>query len=164
MRSPEWLRLEEGQRQLIESYQTALPVKVVAIASALGVVVKKSTLQAGISGEIRRSNGTVEIKINRHDVIERQRFTLAHEIAHFLLHSDRLDGNGIVDDVLYRSGLSDDLEAQANRLAADIVMPMILIQQKLQEKGGGKLTEQQIEEIAQDAQVSKVALKIRLGK
>lgn len=163
-RSFEWMRLDDWQRQLIENHQAEFPIKIGAIATELGIVVKRSTLQAGISGEIRKSNGVTEIKINRHDVIERQRFTLAHEIAHFLLHSDRIDGDGIVDDVLYRSRLSDELEAQANRLAADIIMPMSLIQLKLQEKGGGKLTEQQIEEIAQDAQVSKTALKIRLGK
>ena len=34
----------------------------------------------------------------------RQRFTIAHKIAHFILHREAI-GDGIVDDALYRSGL-----------------------------------------------------------
>src|SRR5690606_15966338 len=106
--------------------------------------------------------GKVVIRVNRHDVKERQRFTLAHEIAHFLLHRDQI-GEGITDDILYRSSLSDAKEAQANRLAADIVMPWTLIQRSLETYTDLKL-EQKIERLAQEAEISTTAIKIRLGK
>lgn len=119
-------------------------------------------MDAGISGEIKKTNGEVVIRVNRHDVKERQRFTLAHEIAHFLLHEDKI-GDGIVDDILYRSSLSDELEAQANRLAADIVMPWSLIQRAL-EQGPNLKIEQKIEMLARQSEISTTAIKIRLGK
>ena len=132
------------------------------IAKELGITVKMATLPATISGEIKEDDGKYIIRVNRHDVKERQRFTLAHEIAHFLLHKDRI-GDGISDDVLYRSKLSDFMEIQANRLAADILMPWDLIQPKLTEYSQMR-NEERFEKIASDAQVSTTAIKIRLGK
>ncbi|HCM3005245.1 TPA: ImmA/IrrE family metallo-endopeptidase, partial [Klebsiella pneumoniae] len=95
----------------------------------------------------------------------RQRFTLAHEIAHFLLHRDRI-GDGITDDILYRSKLSDFMEVQANRLAADILMPGHLLEKKLLEltQTVELRDEQKIERLAEVAGVSTTAIKIRLGK
>jgi len=137
-------------------------VAVGAIAKDFGITVMKSTMPGSISGEIRETEGRVTIKVNRHDVKERQRFTIAHEIAHFLLHRDRL-ANGITDDVLYRSGLTDDLERQANRLAADIIMPYNLIQIALSSLNSLK-TEDKLKTISELAQVSLAAVRIRLGK
>lgn len=56
----------------------------------------------------------------------RRRFTIAHEIAHFVLHRD-LISDGITEDALYRSGLSDAVEREANGLAAEILMPRHLV-------------------------------------
>ena len=160
--SREWLSLTAEQKAIIESHQDQFPVKVGAIAKAFGINVKKATLAAGISGEIKETRNLVTIRVNRHDVKERQRFTLAHEIAHFLLHRDKI-GDGITDDILYRSNLSSAQEAQANRLAADIVMPWSLIQSSLETYDDLKL-EQKIERLAQEAEISTTAIKIRLGK
>lgn len=160
--SNEWLCLEAEQQEIIKKYHDSFPVLVGNIAKELGIIVKMATLPATISGEIKEEHGKYVIRVNRHDVKERQRFTLAHEIAHFLLHKDRI-GDGITDDVLYRSKLSDFMEIQANRLAADILMPWDLIQPKLSEYAKLKL-EEKFEKIASDAKVSPTAIKIRLGK
>ena len=160
--SREWKGLLEGQVTAIREHQNEFPVKVGAIAKAFEIIVKKSTLAAGISGEIKEVDDICTIRINRHDVKARQRFTLAHEIAHFLLHKDKI-GDGITDDILYRSRLSDELEAQANKLAADIIMPWVLIQERLVNYTDLKV-EQKIERLAEEAEVSTTAIKIRLGK
>jgi len=160
--SKEWLMLEEHERKVINSFQNDFPVKVGSLAKSLGLQVKSSTLSAGISGEIRCENGHYIIRVNRHDVKARQRFTLAHEIAHFLLHKDQI-GDGIVDDILYRSTLSDTMEAQANRLAADILMPMFYVNKKMSELNEYR-EEERIERIALSLEVSITALKYRLGK
>ncbi|MDU8501453.1 ImmA/IrrE family metallo-endopeptidase [Pseudomonas syringae] len=154
--------MSDHQRSVISSHQTSLPVAVGAIAKDLGLTILKSTMPGSISGEIREAEGVVTIKVNRHDVKERQRFTIAHEIAHFLLHRERLAG-GITDDVLYRSRLSDDLEREANRLAADIIMPASLIQEALIMHGTLKLDDRH-KKLAELAQVSLAAIKIRTGK
>lgn len=158
----EWNSLNDFQRQIILQHQASFPVAVGAIAKDFGITVMKSTMPGSISGEIRETEGKVTIKVNRHDVKERQRFTIAHEIAHFLLHRDRL-ANGITDDVLYRSGLTDDLERQANRLAADIIMPYNLIQVALANLNSLK-AEEKLKNISELAQVSLAAVRIRLGK
>lgn len=160
--SKEWNSLPEYQREILARFQEEFPIKVGSVAKELGVTVKISTLPAGISGEIREIDGAIVIKVNRHDSKERQRFTIAHEISHFLLHKDKI-GDGIIDDVLYRSCLTDELEAQANRLAADIVMPWTLIKRSLDRINAEKL-EQKIEIIANEAEVSVIAMKIRFGK
>ena len=162
MLSNEWDKLSKKQKKMIIDYQSELPVKVGAIAKSLKIQVKKSTLAAGISGEIREVDGVCIIRVNRHDVKTRQRFTLAHETAHFLLHNDKI-GNGIVDDILYRSSLSDECEAQANRLAADIIMPWKIIKKEWESYSDEK-EEQKIERLADALNVSITAIKIRLGK
>lgn len=162
MISREWLMLTEEQQRLIASFHGDFPVKVGALAKSFGISVKSSTLNAGISGEIKQEGGNYVIRVNRHDVKARQRFTLAHEIAHFLLHKESI-GDGIVDDILYRSSLSDSMEAQANRLAADILMPMSFVNKKLTELSQYR-EEEQIEKVASLLEVSITALKYRLGK
>lgn len=162
MISREWLMLSQQEQDAITSFHADLPVKVGSLAKSFGISVKSSTLDAGISGEIKHENGSYIIRVNRHDVKARQRFTLAHEIAHFLLHKESI-GDGIVDDILYRSSLSDTMEAQANRLAADILMPMAYVNKKMTELGQLR-EEERIEKIASLLEVSITALKYRLGK
>ena len=55
------------------------------------------------------------------------------------------------------------MEVQANRLAADILMPWHLIQLKLSEYKEFR-EEEKYEKIADEAEVSTTAIKIRLGK
>lgn len=139
--SPELRSLPAGVRALIEEHQDTAPVRLSQLAKALGVPVKAATLAPGISGEIRPSCESFVIRVNRHDPAKRQRFTVAHELAHFLLHADHISA-GIADDVLYRSSLSDRREAQANRLAADILMPDDFVRSSVEdarEKGVGDL-------------------------
>lgn len=159
--SNEWNRVPEGQQKIIIKHQASFPVKVGAIAKDLGLTIKVSTLKPGISGQIKETDGVVIIKVNRHDSKGRQRFTLAHEIAHFLLHKDKLH-EGIEDTVLFRSNLSNELEVEANKLAADIVMPFSLINQ-VQFPAGTRL-ENRVERIASLLELSIPAIEIRLGK
>jgi hypothetical protein len=164
MASSEWGRLDNESRETIEAHQLDIPVRVSALARALDVEVKGATLPPGISGEIRPSQapgGGFIIRINRHDPSRRQRFTAAHELAHFLLHRDQI-GAGIKDDVLYRSALSDRREAEANRLAADILMPEALVQQWLEAARTLKVDDP-VAYLADRFEVSEGAMKIRLG-
>jgi Zn-dependent peptidase ImmA (M78 family) len=160
--SREWNKLTEDVKEKIQRHQHSYPIKVGNIAKELGLTVKASTLDAGISGEIRRKDDSYIIKVNRHDVKERQRFTVAHEIAHFLLHKDVI-GDGLVDDVMYRSKLSDSLEAEANRLAADLILPWESFQALFSQVDMPKI-EQKIEEVAKITEVSTTVIKIRIGK
>lgn len=160
--SVQWLQLPPAVRELIERFQRRAPVDLQGLARALGLTVKAATLGPGKSGEIRPDGmGSYIIRVNRHDSLGRQRFTVAHEIAHFLLHRD-LIGSGISDDALYRSNQTDRVEAEANRLASDIVMPSSLVMNAIkvaEDLGVSDVPNQ----LAESFQVSPIAMKIKLG-
>lgn len=161
--SKEWYSLDGTIRTQIASFQIRGPVPVGAIASSLGLIVKLSTLPVGISGEIRpdpNARNGFAIKVNRHEAKERQRFTLAHEIAHYLLHPDFIK-DGLSDDVLYRSSLSNRKEAEANRLAADILMPNVLVQEWMKQFPDSNI-ESHLDDVAKYLEVSKLALGFRI--
>ncbi len=143
----------------ISRNQVEVPVKLGRIASELGIQVVVSDLPLAVSGMLvlnKDDRKTWTIKVNRHEHRNRQRFTIAHEIAHFVLHRDVI-GNELVDDTFYRSGLSERREFEANALAAEILMPWHLIKELMQ---GG---ERDIDKLAEALQVSPAALNIRLG-
>lgn len=164
MMSREWYSLDQGTLTVIQALQDGAPVRLSAIANALGVRVVATTLPSGISGEIRPdpdNAGQFVIKVNRNDSARRQRFTVAHEIGHYLLHRDQI-GDGITDDVLYRSELSDRREAQANRMAADLLMPQRLVDEWLDRARALKV-DNVVSFLADKFNVSEAAMKIRLG-
>ena len=163
MPSNEYARISEEHRTSIAKYTCQRPVPLGAMANDLGVAVKVAALERGRSGLIERSNGSYRIKVNRYETRERQRYTLAHEIAHFLLHQDRINASGaIVDNVLYRSGETEQIEYEANRLAADLIMPDDLVQADLAALGI-PISDEVIERLAREWQVSKAAMEIRLS-
>jgi Zn-dependent peptidase ImmA (M78 family) len=159
----DWV-IEESAAKCILGHVDSIPVKVSEVARSLGLEVKLATLDPRISGEIKKSSTSTAgyvIRVNRHEVFERQRFTIAHEIAHYLLHRD-LIGDGIEDTILYRSDLSDRIEAEANRLAADLIMPDEMIRRHFNNLGGRK-NEATLIQMARDFKVSEAAMRIRLG-
>jgi predicted transcriptional regulator len=151
---------DESPMAVIARHQTRWPVMVGAIAKDLGIKVKRMSLGSAVAGQLMRDHvrggksGFV-VFLNSDQSEKRQKFTLAHEIAHFVLHRDLID-HGVVDDTMYRSELSGHLESEANRLAADIVMPVRLVRRALQ-------TERDPKKLASMFGVSEHAMKIRLG-
>ena len=158
-------RVSEIELGIIIPFVEARPaIKIAGIARALGVEVKAATLKPKISGQLQRTEENRDkfrIRVNRHEVAARQRFTIAHEIAHFLLHRDQI-GDGIEDSILYRSSLSDSREAEANRLAAQLLMPEELVLQAWKGLGGHK-DQQTLKSLAGLFDVSESAMRIRLG-
>jgi Zn-dependent peptidase ImmA (M78 family) len=151
---------QETAKQIIERFQQFAPVDVMGIAEALGLSVWEDDINP-YSGKITRDpeNGGFSgysVIVNAAEPTNRKRFTIAHEIAHFILHGDEIL-NGGIEETLYRGGLSDKKEAEANNLAADILMPLSLIETLIAQ---GKTS---IEELAEALQVSKIAIGIRLG-
>lgn len=153
------------QIAVLNEHLKECPVKLGKLCKGLGVGVRVARLERGISGQIRRDQESDRyvICVNRYEARERQRFTIAHELAHFLLHKEIIDKSpdGIQDNVLYRSGHSNTIEVEANRLAAEIVMPVELIRDKVQ--GFGKeISEIVIEQMAEEFEVSTASMEIRL--
>ena len=150
------------KKDIVRQHQVDIPVQTVPMAEAMGLIVYHVPGWPNeVSGKIAKSaehGGTsgYAIYVNQSHPKNRRRFTTAHEIAHFILHQDAI-GDGITDDGLYRSKLSNAREAEANRLAADILMPWHLLNPYID---GGKTA---ISELANIFSVSTEAMSIRLG-
>lgn len=151
----------EDKMSIIKQHQVSAPVHVIPLAEALGVNVYYVDWADDVSGRIERnadkggeSGYAIFVNSNHHP--NRRRFTIAHEIAHFVLHQDEI-GDGIYDDALYRSGLPLRIEFQANKLAADILMPWHLLSEAMRD------ADYTVESLAKLFQVSKSAMSIRLG-
>lgn len=93
-----------------------------------------------ISGySIVNSKGYPEIVINANDSLARQRFTMAHEFGHIIMHWDWLknQSEGLDKDkyeILFRkNGFNNDYrdlkEVQANEFAAELLLPHGLLSQ-----------------------------------
>src|SRR5690606_24871421 len=90
-------RLQPEHIAVLEEFTNEVPVRVGALAKALGLKVVVAALPLKISGLIEPdADGGYVIKVNRFEPKERQRFTIAHEIAHYLLHRDKIQA-GVVD-------------------------------------------------------------------
>jgi Zn-dependent peptidase ImmA (M78 family) len=160
--SREYLNLPTDVREKISDVLKEYPVRLGEIAKRLGVKVLLSTLPRGTSGQIGQEDGEFVIRINRHEAKHRQRFTLAHELAHFLLHREKIVAEGgWSENVLLRSGQPASIEYEANRLASDLVIPSDQLS-KATEDYVGPLTSEVIEDLARKFGVSTAAMEIKL--
>ena len=159
-----WLRADESDLMKFWVVLDSIPVRVGDIAVRLGIEVLSLTLSAEISGLIRKiDSGSYEIHVNNTDAPVRQRFTVCHEIAHYLLHRHLIDSEGITDNILYRSKLSSRQETEANRLGAAILLPWPKIYEWHFEQFGAPPNKGNIEQIASAFRASSLAVGFRLG-
>lgn len=113
--------------EIVGRFLNSAPVDLDGMARAIGLEVAERCFDdPDVAGMIECAGRTYRISLNGTDSPRRRRFTLAHEIAHYILHRD-LIGDGITDRGLYRSRLSDAIERQANRYAANLLMPSGLV-------------------------------------
>ncbi|WP_299916305.1 ImmA/IrrE family metallo-endopeptidase [uncultured Roseobacter sp.] len=150
------------QLAIILEHQKDAPVQTVALADDLGLAVwHVPNWPDDLSGKIIKSDeqggsSGYAIYVNGGHHINRRRFTTAHEIAHFILHTEFI-GDGIVDDGLYRSRLSNAMEVEANKMAADILMPRHLLNHHIANGVNS------VSELASIFQVSESAMSFRVG-
>lgn len=153
------------------------PINVDEIASILGITVIEDIdmNHLGDTGYIKVENGKPVIWINSLDNMNpyRRRFTLAHELGHFCLHilPNKKDGMFVdTDETLSRNAYWDIKELQANKFAANLLMPIRLIEnvgtefiKKYHEKYGQYPTVSEfIESMSNIFEVSKQAMTYRL--
>lgn len=106
-------------------------VDVIKLAKSLGLEVYPENLEDVNSGFLKKADDdSAFIVVNQNHPPTRQRFTVAHEISHFVEHKPALERTGQLDRTgLKNSDSSDDMESQADRLAAEILMPATLVTQ-----------------------------------
>jgi predicted transcriptional regulator len=136
------------------------PVDLDKVAFRLGLGVRyREDLPDNVAGAIlpearEISPSGYTILINAKDNPRKRRFTLAYEIAHYVLHGDLISG-GVTDDANYHSALGETYELEAKRLAADILMPAPLVKSLYAPHGD-------VGELGQKFSVSGDAMALRL--
>lgn len=131
------------------------PLHVERVAEFLGLEVAEELMDSDVSGYLEFKGGRWVAGINALHHRNRQRFTLAHEIAHFVLH--RNERARFVDQTFARrEGGGDAVESQADRFAAELLMP----EAKVREMIGQGTTS--LKELASHFHVSVLAMRFRV--
>lgn len=118
--------------ELFSEHWSGFPIDPRVIAARTGVLVRQSyTLPGDVAGVIARESAAspFTILVNGNDPRREQRFTVAHELGHYmrLKEQGRLSRRlGFVED---REDLSilnatEDAEVDANQFAAELLMPV----------------------------------------
>jgi Zn-dependent peptidase ImmA (M78 family) len=162
--------IKEAHRLLTELRITKGPIPVDKVARHIGALVRNIALDDEISGMVFVKNDQAVIGVNSLHHANRQRFTIAHEIGHLLMHSAQLAGNVHIDKnyrVLKRDAASsqgvDLIEIQANQFAAELLMPRKLIEKALETRPLYLEDDKCIEALASEFKVSKQAMTYRLS-
>jgi predicted transcriptional regulator len=134
---------------------TEVPLDVEGVARALGIDVRGESLKGDLSGILRREPLTdrwaLSVNVAHHP--NRQRYTIAHELAHYFLH--RHLKMEFQDTIFFRGSESTREEMQANSFASEILIPEADFRQRVREGTN------RIEDLAQIYAVSTLALRIR---
>ena len=140
----------------------APPVPIVAVAEALGATILFENVSDDISGGLYRRPEGPAIGVNAQHHPNRQRFTIAHEIGHLVLHESE---DYFIDRTFRRDSVSsaaiDEVEIEANKFAAALLMPKNYVQASV-EAYAQTLRSEDVEQLARHYKVSQQAMTLRL--
>ena len=155
-----------SELHIIARHADRAPVDLQAIFDDFGIDYSERSIRTGESGWIERNGDNYSVVVDALDSEQRRRFTAAHELAHYILHRDLMDhGSRMMrhTDRLYdddnrneNSPFKPFHEVQANKMAAQILMPAKLIRDRHET---GLTTDQ----LAHEFRVSRRAMEIRLS-
>lgn len=114
-------------------------VDVVKLANNLGIEVFSKPMLDKNSGSIQLKEGKPVITVNRLHPATRQRFTIAHEIGHYLKHQPVLEKTKQLDRAK-EAEVNEKIEAEADKIAAEILMPKYMIDELFAKKGWNEKT------------------------
>jgi Zn-dependent peptidase ImmA (M78 family) len=149
---------------LDQHHQSGPPVRIEKIAKELGVEIRAGDL-GDVSGLLVRSGEGAIIGVNSTQGRQRQRFTIAHELGHFLLHEgliNHVDRNYRINYRSAESSMATNVdEIEANFFAASILMP----KQFLNNLDAVEALDDdaQVQELARLFDVSRHAMSLRLA-
>jgi Zn-dependent peptidase ImmA (M78 family) len=121
--------IEAQTQDVLTSYFSdkdfSYPIPIEKIAESNGLIVKLGKFKdKNVSGILKRKDHGGNVYISAAEPKYRQSFTIAHELGHFLIHSDRKQ-----EEILYRRDVinlnteDQTIESEANWFAASILMP-----------------------------------------
>lgn len=146
------MEIRSKVRSILENLnvkEAPIPVEKVANLFSLEVVYYPK-FPDSVSGTIIKDEDLHAIGINQNHPEVRQRFTIAHEIGHYIMGHDE---NKILDDTFDKN---TDKEREANKFASELLMPYDLLKSDIEKET------QDIPGLARKYKVSEQAMSIRL--
>lgn len=146
--------------RLLQGYGITEPedIDLDAIAYDCGATVKYRRLD-GCEARIVGKGDRAVISIDARAILTRQRFSLAHELAHWLQDRGNVSFLCKKSDIRESNGADNGVEAAANRLAADLLMPEYIFQPLCAKK---PLTLITVNSLAQRFRTSRTSTALRL--
>lgn len=163
-------KAERAALRTLESHDAlTAPVDVEGLAEALGADVRRQPFDGDVSGMLLRDGQRTLIGLNERHSPSRQRFSIAHELGHLILHR----GKQLFVDHTVRVNLRDSHSAtgtereeiEANAFAAQLLMPepLVLLAVQALRKQDEALTDAQLPDVLADQfDVSVQAMGFRL--
>ena len=152
--------LTRDPNELYITYDLGIPVDLDKLLEALKINLNDDFDfdKLGYSGEIYWEDDRVNIWVNPMDIEQRRRFTIAHEIGHFILHMlPHIEDKSIEfkDDIknLRRSDIWDAKEYEANNFAARLLMPKSAIMEGLLKIAEEDKKNERFEEIVDSGEI-----------
>ena len=141
------------------------PVDLNQVAAKLDVEIRPFDLGSEVSGMLYRDGGRRVIVVNQKHSPLRQRFTIAHELGHLMLHR----GEAVHVDEGFRINLRDPRSAtaeeveeiEANAFAANLLMPAAWLRADIERKGLDPGDEDALRQLADRYQVSLHSMALR---
>jgi Zn-dependent peptidase ImmA (M78 family) len=158
-----------AEKVLRDSGAYRLPVPIDFIVSRLGLKATSSVLDDDISGLLVVESKRGAIGYNSAHASVRQRFTVAHEIGHYMLHVKNTESRLFLDRyVAYRrddqsSTGNDREEIEANAFAAALLMPARLVRDEIRKHDLDLDDEDDLDILSKRFNVSTTAMSFRLG-
>jgi Zn-dependent peptidase ImmA (M78 family)/DNA-binding XRE family transcriptional regulator len=124
---------EKAAREILRKLRrTRPPIDVNSIAREIGVAVFPRPFPQSLSALLLRYGDGAFIGVNNHQAPVRQRFSVAHELGHFVLHHDdaHFIDYGVPSSVEGETpGYRWEHERAANTFAAELLMPSDMVKQ-----------------------------------
>lgn len=156
------MNAEQIRNKAIEMYNKDNAIDIVSLANSLDI--KVYATDEGNS-YIEENDGNFNIYVNTSHSKERQRFSIAHEIAHFIYHKENIIKNNRIDRENDYS-LSSVEENKADELAAELLMPKEIaieyIKKHFMVEENYRITEKIVRKFAEHFCVSFMAAIVRL--
>lgn len=163
-------KIEEKTAQILSELGiNELPIPIKKVADFIGVQIHSYDLGENISGVLVIKNDQGIIGVNPTESSVRQRFTIAHELGHYVLHKNSNESIFVDKDfgVLFRKRDSSTgeykREQEANSFAASILMPKEMLEKQIKQHYIDLTDEVALKGLAKKFDVSLIAMTIRIS-
>lgn len=148
------------------SNQSTFPINIKEIIKGENIIIEERKLSDGLSGLLIIKGKSKLIGVDDTHGKERQRFTLAHELGHFVLHNE--ESSLFTDVQLFKrqsegyTTREERMEQEANYFAASILMPESLVKKEVNSMNCDLHDDVNIATLANKFEVSLSAMTFRL--